>query len=910
MAKHKRIFEIARELGVKSKAVLDKCRAEGVDVKNHMSAVSAGLEASIREWFSEEAGGGTAVEEAGHIDVAKEREAAKKARRRRKAKPEEPVEEEKSAAEAEAPPTETEVGAEGEPAEHEEEATEQPAEETTAAVAEQPPETAEAETKPAEEEKPPEQKKPPKEEKPAKAKKPPKEEPEEEPREEPEEKPKEEIKPAGPKVVPERPKLKGPRVVRVEKPEPARPRRKPLIPLSSMETDVAGPKKGKGKKGGPRRKEGEGKKPRRRSPRRRGGRSAASGEGIKEWRDRDLQERSQRLAAATGGTLRRRRASMSSKSTESRPSVKPGKVEIEEPITVKSLSAATGIKTADIIKNLMKQGTMATANQSLPRDLAESVAMDFDIELVVRRAKTAEEELYEEFEARKRGKEVPRPAAVTFLGHVDHGKTSLLDRIRETSVVSGESGGITQHIGAYRYDVGGKQVVFLDTPGHEAFTEMRARGASITDVVVLVVAADDGVMPQTVEAINHAKAAKVPIVVALNKMDLPGANVDRVLGQLAEHGLNPQRWGGEVEVIQTSAETGQGIDELVETLSLEAEILELKADAEAPASGYIVEARQDPGLGPLATLLVRDGELNVGDIVLAGVGYGRVRQMNDDRGNSIEKAGPSTPAEVAGLDEVPQAGDRFMVVEDIEKARQVAEDRRQRARSEELAETRPATLEDLLGRIQAGEKNEVSLIVKADTQGSVEAVCSSLEKIQSEEVGVNIIHSAVGAISTGDVTLAEASEALIIGFNISTDPAARSLAEQKGVDIRLYSVIYEAIDDIRKVVSEGLAPEVRQETVGRAEVRQVFKISRLGTIAGCYVTDGQAERNAKVRVIRDGKVVVEERDVDSLKRFKNDARQVRNGMECGVKVAGYDDLKEGDVLEFYRHVEVARTLPE
>jgi translation initiation factor IF-2 len=556
----------------------------------------------------------------------------------------------------------------------------------------------------------------------------------------------------------------------------------------------------------------------------------------------------------------------------------------------------------------MGLGTLATINQSLTREEAESVVADYDIELVVKELKSAGDLLLERHQNREPGKLSPRPPVVTFLGHVDHGKTSLLDYIRTASVASGEAGGITQHIGSYRYDSDDKHVVFLDTPGHEAFSAMRARGANMTDVVVLVVAADDGVMPQTVEAISHAKAAKVPIVVALNKIDVPNANPTRALGQLAEHGLQPREWGGDVEVIQTSAITGQGMDNLLETLSLEAELLELKAEEDTQASGFVIEAQMDPGMGTVARLLVKNGTLKVGDVVLAGRSLGRVRAMLDDKGRNIDSAGPASPVQISGLDEVPDAGDRFMVAADIDEARTAAEERRHTDRARDLATSPKRSLEDLLGQIEAGEINELAVIIKADVQGSMQAITGSLDKLATDEVRVNILHSGVGGVSTGDVSLAEASNAIIIAFNVVADAAARNLAEAKGVDIRQYRVIYDIVDDMQKALEEGLAPEIREEKLGSATVRQVFKVSRFGTIAGCYVTEGVVNRNARARVIRDNVVIADERTLDSLKRFKDDAREVRSGMECGLKVAGYDDIKEGDVLEFYRHVEVARKL--
>ncbi len=965
-----------------SKAVLEKCRAEGLDIKNHMSTVSAGLQATIQEWFSEEAENAphTAVETAEHVDLEKARKAAQRRRRRKSKEAEEAAEqaaaeaaeaaaaeaaeataEEPEAAEgaeaAEQAPAATAV-AEGEPgadaegaeaaeageqpqaAEGEAETKAEPAEAAAEATTETPPQPVEAEAEaaaPAAEQPPAaEEAQPPAEEagepeapsraaaevaEPQAGEQEGEGESEEGEADEGEEEG-EDVKPAGPQLVPRPAKLQGPRVVRVEAPDymdrrPPR-RRQPPAP-AGVGPSMRGGGGGGGAAGGrggftngssaPSRGKKGGGKPRSKRRRGRSGDSGA-GERLKEWRERDLQERAARMAAASGGGLRRHRASVGRRGGGGGgPNVKVGKVEIDEPITVKSLSAATGIKANEIIRRLMQEhGVMVTVNQTIDVETAETVVSDYEIEIVVRRAKTAEEELESELEGREEGEKSPRAPVVTFLGHVDHGKTSLLDRIRETSVATGEAGGITQHIGAYRYDVGERHVVFLDTPGHEAFTAMRGRGANMTDVVVLVVAADDGVMPQTVEAINHARAAKVPIVVALNKIDVPNANVQRALGQLAEYSLQPREWGGEVEVIRTSAETGEGIDDLVEILSLEAELLELKSEVEAPASGYVIEAEVDNARGVLARLLVLNGTLKVGDVALAGHGYGRIRQIVNDKGKEIEQAGPATPVEIAGLNEVPVAGDRFYVLSDIDAARGVAEDRREKARTKTLAAGSKVTLESLLSQIESGEKTEVPLIIKADVQGSVEALQGSLEKLNTDEVRVNLLHTAVGGISTGDVTLAEASGAIIIGFNSVPDPAARQLAESTGVNIRLYRVIYDIIDDVRKALEEGLAPEVREETIGRAEVRQVFKVSRVGTVAGCYVTDGVASRSAKVRITRDNIVVEDERSLDSLKRFKDDAREVRSGMECGLKVAGYDDIKEGDILEFYQKVEVARKL--
>jgi len=889
----KRVFQLAKELNVTSKQVLEKCRAEGLELKNHMAALSAGLEATIREWFSEsEAGTHTAVEVAAAVDLeeAHKKAAAQRRRRKKSAKTDQPEVVEETPTEAAEQPAE--VAAEAEPAEveavEEEPAALEPVAEVEAARAADEAPAAEAEAEPVEQV----------------------EEPEEPLKPEP-------VVPAGPQLVPKPPRLQGPRVVRIERPDhvPA-PRRRPrpaegegVGPAEYAESGEAG-----GERGGPRRGRGRGTAEeqrraaarRRNSPRRRGGRSDDAAEGLKEWRDRDLSERRERLAAAMGGGLRRHRASVRQ---PGEPILhRTGPIEIEEPITVKALSGAMGVKSADIIKRLMKQGQFVTVNQVVSAETAEMLADEYDLELTIKRHKTYLEQLDERLSRREPGEQSPRPPVVTFLGHVDHGKTSLLDRIRKAAVVDTESGGITQHIGSYRYESGGQVVTFLDTPGHEAFTQMRARGANMTDVVVLVVAADDGVMPQTVEAINHAKAAGVPIVVALNKIDLPNANVTRVMGQLAERDLQPQEWGGSTEVIQTSAETGEGVADLVELLSLEAELLELAADPSAPARGVVIEAEMDPGRGVVARLLVQDGTLTVGDVVLAGPGFGRVRQILNDRGKSVEKAGPSTPVEVSGLDEVPVAGDRFYCVEDLSEARGIAMEIRSDQREQNLAIKQQITLDNLFDQISAGDVSELPLIVKADVQGSVEVLVDSLNKLSTDEVRVKILHAAVGGVSSSDILLAEASGAIILGFHVVADAAAREEADRLGVEIRLYRVIYELIDAVTQAMQGLLAPEISEEVLGHAEVREVFRVSRVGTVAGCYVTDGNVLRNAKIRVTRDGIVIEDERTLESLKRFKDDAREVRNGMECGMKITGYDDVKVGDVLEAYRTVETARQL--
>jgi translation initiation factor IF-2 len=912
---------LAKELGVTSKGILEKCRAEGIELKNHMAALSMGLEVTIREWFSA-ADHATAIETTQHVDLAAESKRAASQRRRRRH--EEPAQAEEVAVAEPAAPVAVEtappVEVQAPPA-------------AAAAVVETYP-TPAPQPPPSAVQAPPEASAPPPPvapalqaqaaaaasitaaapaetaKQPAPATLPAQAVPNQPVR------PKG-IKPAGPQVVPKPAKLQGPRVVRfagVEPQAPAPPRRyspasrtaPPPIPAAP-----AGGKKGGSFVSGVEEEDTAKKGAKKRSPRRKGGgRTGETGEGLREWRDRDLAERSARLAAATGPGLRRHRASVG---PGAKPELKPGsrdnQVEMAEPITIKSFSAAAGIKIADLMRKLMGHGILSNINATLARETVEMLSLEYGIELKIKSAKSAEADLEVEVQQnRQRSSEnlLPRAPVITILGHVDHGKTSLLDRIRKARVAAGEEGGITQGIGAYRYDMGDKHVVFLDTPGHEAFTAMRARGANMTDVVVLVVAADDGVMPQTMEAINHAKAAKVPIVVALNKIDLPNANIQKAMGQLAEHGLSPRQWGGATEVIQTSAATGQGIDELLEVLSLEAELLELKADPKAPASGWVVEARVDSARGILARLLVIDGTLKVGDIMLAGSTVGRVRNLSDDRGKPLEQAGPATPVEVTGLDEMPEAGDRFYVMDEIARARQVAQERQLRQRQQGLTVSPQATLENMLSRIQAGQTNEIRLIIKVDVQGSLEALNHSLASAGSETVKINVLHNGVGGITEGDVLLAGASKALILGFRVVPDQRARMLADKTGVEIRTYRVIYHLLEDLEKAATGMIAPEMAEKVVGRLEVREVFKVSKVGTIAGCYVTDGTVSRQAKLRIIRNNVIVEDERTLESLRRFKEDAREVRAGLECGIKVAGYDDIKVGDILEAYQTVEVEK----
>jgi len=584
-------------------------------------------------------------------------------------------------------------------------------------------------------------------------------------------------------------------------------------------------------------------------------------------------------------------------------------VTVPETITVADLAHKMSMKAAEVIKVLMKLGTMATINQVLDQETAMIVVEELGH--VATRAKLDEPDAFlaeERQGSPAEAKLEPRAPVVTVMGHVDHGKTSLLDTIRRTRVASGEAGGITQHIGAYHVNTPRGMVTFLDTPGHEAFTAMRARGAKVTDAVVLVVAADDGVMPQTIEAIHHAKAAKVPIVVALNKIDKPEANPDRVKQDLASKEVVPEEWGGDTMFVEVSAKTGKGIDALLERILLQAEVLELKAPRNAPAKGVVIESRLDKGQGPVATILVQSGTLKRGDVVLAGAVFGRVRAMLDESGSSLEEAGPSIPVEILGLSDVPAAGSEVIVLGDERKAREIALFRQGKFRDVKLAKQQSAKLENIFEQMGEGQAKTLSLIIKADVQGSYEGLAHALSRLSTDEVKVNIVHAAVGGITESDVNLALASKAVIIGFNARADAAARKLAEHSGVDIRYYNVIYEAVDDVKAALSGMLAPEKKENVLGLVEVRQIFRISKVGTVAGCYVSEGLVRRSgAKVRVLRDN-VVVHDGELDSLKRFKDDVREVKAGFECGLSLKNFDDLKVGDQLEVYEVVEVARTL--
>jgi translation initiation factor IF-2 len=587
------------------------------------------------------------------------------------------------------------------------------------------------------------------------------------------------------------------------------------------------------------------------------------------------------------------------------------KIRITDVITVGELAKRMGVKANDLIKELMRQGQMVTINHPLDFETAALIASDFSYE--VENVAFDEESLLSVVGATVEQEEADgtlktRPPVVTIMGHVDHGKTSLLDAIRAAKVTEGEFGGITQHIGAYDVDLGdGRKITFLDTPGHEAFTAMRARGAQVTDIVVLVVAADDGVMPQTREAINHARAAKVPILVAVNKIDKPDANIDRVRQELTEFSLVSEDWGGDTIFVNVSAKQRTNIDQLLEMILLQAEVMDLKANPDKRAQGTVVEARLDKGRGPVATVLVQQGTLHIGDPIVAGVHMGRVRSMTDDRGQAVKEAGPSFPVEVTGLTGVPEAGEMFHAVEDEKVAKEVAQHRAQKLREAELAKTSKISLDQLYARIKQGDVKELRVIVKADVQGSVEAVAESLSKLATDACRLVVIHSGVGAITETDISLAAASDAIVLGFNVRPAPKASAQADADGVDIRLYNVIYDAVNDVRSAMEGLLAPTYHEDHLGRAEVREAFSITKVGTIAGCYVLDGKIQRNAKARLLRDS-VVVWQGKLSSLRRFKDDAREVASGYECGIGLENYNDIKPGDIIEVFEMREVKSTL--
>ena len=572
-------------------------------------------------------------------------------------------------------------------------------------------------------------------------------------------------------------------------------------------------------------------------------------------------------------------------------------IQVPDEIVVSELASRLKVTAADVIKKLFSLGVMVTINQSVDYDTACIVAEEFGAKVTKEVVVSIEERLFEEVEDTEENLQ-PRSPVVVVMGHVDHGKTSLLDRIRHANVTSGEAGGITQHIGAYRVKAGGRDITFLDTPGHEAFTAMRARGALATDIAILVVAADDGIMPQTVEAINHAKAANLSIIVAINKMDKPTANPDKVKQELTEHGLVCEEWGGDVICVPVSAKTGEGIDELLEMVNLTADVLELKANPDRLAKGVVIEARIDKGRGPIATVLVQTGTLHTGDTIIAGTAVGRVRVMRDDKGKAVKEAGPSVPVEIMGLAEVPSAGDDFAAVEDEKLARELVEKRKFDAKEEQFKLYKKVSLDNLFSQIEEGSMKKLPIIVKADVQGSVEAVSQSLSKLSNEEVKVEVIHGAVGAVTESDVMLAKASGAIIVGFNVRPNPAAADNAKRDGVDIRLYRVIYDAIEEIETAMKGMLAPKYREVDTGRVEVRQVMKLSSVGVVAGSYVLDGKVQRNGEVRVVRDGIIVAVDK-IAGLRRFKDDVKEVAAGYECGITLEKFTDIKDGDIFEAF-----------
>jgi translation initiation factor IF-2 len=947
LAKGIRVNLLAKELGVESKAILQKLKEEGLgdNAQNHMSTLSLGLAESVREWFSGQMNaGGTAVETAAQVEVAKPKTVRSRKKKEAAGEPTESITAVAEAAPAPPPPVISEpapparkppvsvvVKAPAPPPPVAPAAPEPPPPVVAAPVA--PPAAAPVALKPAAVAAPPQP-----------------------PPAAPPSSPSavgpvvDHIRPPRPTVTlasraaaispPERKpvvqapqltslqpaKIQGPRVVRIEKQEAVEqrtPRRPPAAAAAEAPgVTPAGTRAGRGVKSADdededSKKKAAGKKGGSLSSRRRGvdGRRGEAMEKLKEFTDADLIARRDALNAAANTRnvfdshirqIEKRGTHAVAKSITQRGEP----VSIEEPITVRSLSAALGVKTNDIQSRLMKSGIAAAINQTLDHDAAQAIALELGIELRIAQKATLEETLVQEIMARQPdpANVKLRPAVVTILGHVDHGKTSLLDKIRHANVAAGEAGGITQHTAAWMVQLGEKRVTFIDTPGHQAFTAMRARGANMTDVVVLVVAAAEGVQPQTIESINHARAAGVPIVVALNKIDRSDADPNKVLGQLAANDLNPVEYGGDIEVIRTSATTGQGIPELIEILDLQSQIMELKADPTAPARGSVIESRMDEGMGPVATVLIQDGTLKVGDIGLSGPGFGRIKTLVNDRGEMVQEAGPSTPVIVSGLSEIPLSGDKFYVMDDFDRARAIAEERQGIERRSDLAGANRVTLDTLFDSMKAEEIKTINLIIKADVQGSVETLAKTVTEANTSEVRVRVIHTAVGGINESDVELADASNAVIIGFHVVPDESARQMAEQRRVEIRLYRVIYEIFDDLKKALSGLLEPEIREKLHGHTEIRKVYKVSRVGNVAGCFVTDGHIQRGSKIRLIRDGVVITEDLTLESLKRVKDDVKEVKAGFECGLKINGYDDIKVGDILEAYVRETFQRTL--
>jgi len=920
------VHTLAKEIGVSSKAIIDKCAAEGIAIKNHMHVLSAGLEATIREWFST-GSHETAVEDSRPVDITKAR-ATRPSKKKKHEAPAAPGAEAAPAAE------ETPAAPETTP-EAPEVALPTPAPVEMPAPSVRIAEPPEPVGEPAPES-PMDSPAPGAEPTPAATPDVPKVAASAGPAAPTAAAPSEKPASRGPQNVPAPAVLQGPKLIRMDRPEytpaprpsyrpssggppPAAPPPSTTPARRGRAGGVEGPEEeagGRGgrRKGGPAGGAGAAAARHRANPRRTAGDSpAVVGEMLREWRDRDLIERRERLDHASGRGISGLRADETATAQRGAAprTVAPKRhnVQITAPVVIKEFCSATGIPFSSVFRKLQELGMIAALNQAIDADTATLVAAEQGIEIEIVQPKSAIDRLRDEFAERERKNLKPRSPVVTVLGHVDHGKTSLLDKIRNANVAAGEAGGITQHIGAYRVKIKDRYVTFLDTPGHEAFTAMRARGAQMTDVVVLVVAADDGVMPQTIEAINHARAAKVPIVVALNKIDLPQADVQKVYGQLSEQQLVPAEWGGETDVIKTSATKGEGVEELLTHLAALTDLLELKADPKVPASGTVIEGLREDKLGTVARVLVQEGTLEAGSIIVCGNAYGRIRAMHDDRGRKIKEAGPSMPVELLGMDNVPSAGDRFYEVDSLSEAKTVAEEVDRERRSAAMVTTaKPTTLESLLAAGTGNEAPTLQVIVKADVQGSVDVLKKTLGEIPSTEVKLNILHAAVGNVSESDIALAEASQAIIIGFHVAPDPAIQRMADERGVEIRIYKVIYNLTDEIRQALEGMLTPTEKIESRGRAEVRQVFNITKVGKVAGCAVREGVIARSNLVRVLRDGVPIKEGATLASLKRVKDDAREVRSGLECGIRIDGFDDVKPGDIIEAYEVVKVGRKL--
>ncbi len=922
MAEKVRVHTLAKELNVQSKTIVDKCVAEGIEVvKNHMSTLSAGLQATIREWFSESEEH-TALETTVRVDLKKVR--LKPKNKRVTKQPEDhadsgttqtivvdmPDASDASDALVGVPEDAVSAGAEEavvgfvESDQRDDGTTseEQPTDSTAASVkiVSTPDEITTTPVTPDEEQSQPDS--------------PAVELVSEAPAEQVKPAPRKPMAPAGPQHVPAPAKLQGPRVVRYEAPEyDSRPPRRPVErPRPQGSASPPAPGQAGGTPTPPPATAKGVKKKGRHSQRQQASRLTEASDRMAEWRDRDLAERKERLAGATGRRIHRRRSTTGYDPTQAHDTGPKTKANVHEPIRMKEFCAETGLNFIQLFKVLRDEhGMMANINMIIPVETAELLALNFGIDLTVIAAKTMLDDLQDEIAKQERKHEQSRPPVVAMLGHVDHGKTSLLDAIRKSHVASGEDGGITQHISSYHIDSERGPVTFLDTPGHEAFAAMRARGAQITDVVVLVIAADDGIMPQTIEAINHAKAAGVTVVVALNKSDLGDQNKIKIFGQLSEHGLTPSGdWGGEIDVIPTSATTGEGVKELIEHLADLASVLDFKADPTLPATGTVIEAQTKTGVGPVASVLVRDGTLSVGDFIVCGNAAGKVRALLNDRGVRVKTATPSIPVEIWGLDEVPASGDHFYVVSTLQRAKDIAaEIKHVRVVKGRQQSRKVQNLQEMLLRRDDDVIPELNIIIKADVDGSVVALKQSLMEIPSSEVKLAIRHAGIGAVNDSDVLLAATSNSIIVAYRVDVAVGARRLVESHGVDVRSYRVIYNVCDDIKKALEGLLAPEENIESRATLEVRDIFRLSKkMGLIAGCMVTVGPIIRNQLVKIVRNGVLVREGVRIASLRRFKDDVKEVRANMECGIKLEGFDDVHVGDVIETYEIVKTARTL--